>query len=784
MKPQNKKVRDGRSSTAVDQGPAELLRSWLLAALMALCVARPLLPSEGASWLGDGQPFNMLWLIIAAGCLLLAIARGSLARQLNLIDAAVAALTVICVASALVGSENRADERELRLIGTGSPRMAINMLWEWVAAGASYFLIRQLVRTPRETRALIGVMLALTVVSAAYGYYQVFVGLPAARADYAANPDAVLNELNQWYPPDSPERLRFEKRLESTEPLATFALANSLAGFLAPWMLIAVGIGWSALGSRRAIADAARPGERHRSVEIVRRVALAFCLLAVAGCFVLTKSRTGYVALAAGLTLAPFCLHAGRNWLNWKVAVAGGAALLVLVGGAVAIKGLDAELVTEASKSLGFRWQYWRATLAMIGKHLALGVGPGNFQDYYTQFKLPEASEEVRDPHNFLLEVWATSGTFALVALCGLLGLLAWRTWRMPCAPATAASVPTGESSAAESTRNDWFMAGGAAAGFVFAFLVGPPFGLAFTELQLAGGLAVGAVTLALIWPWIVRGTLPPRLPGLGLLVLAIHLLASGGITFPGVSGTFWMLAALAANQIDGPAGPETSAAVFAIDTRSAGNNLRRIATKRLVARLLAILAFAATCSAAVACYILAYRPVMQCHAALARAEEPGLDAPTRLKVYLQAANADPLSPEPWMAIAELEIARLKQNPDDARAMRTFIAATGRISDLRPHSSAAWAQVGQWYNELYERNHQIEAARTATDCLAHAVELYPNSATLRGRYALALATTGQRAASRRNAEKAWELDGITPHADKKIPTELAAQLKDLLAEAP
>ncbi len=52
----------------------------------------------------------------------------------------------------------------------------------------------------------------------------------------------------------------------------------------------------------------------------------------------------------------------------------------------------------------------------MIADHPWLGCGPGNFQDFYTQYKLPEASEEIADPHNFLLEIWATAGTPAATA--------------------------------------------------------------------------------------------------------------------------------------------------------------------------------------------------------------------------------------------------------------------------------------------------------------------------------------------------------------------------------
>ena len=41
------------------------------------------------------------------------------------------------------------------------------------------------------------------------------------------------------------------------------------------------------------------------------------------------------------------------------------------------------------------------------------GVGPANFAMPYLRHKLPQASEEIQDPHNMILEVWATAGIFA-----------------------------------------------------------------------------------------------------------------------------------------------------------------------------------------------------------------------------------------------------------------------------------------------------------------------------------------------------------------------------------
>src|SRR5262249_3288045 len=145
-----------------------------------------------------------------------------------------------------------------------------------------------------------------------------------------------------------------------------------------------------------------------RGARMARLGTLAVCVAAVAWCLVLTKSRSAYVAAAVGVALLPLLDARVRSRvLNWRFALGVAAVLAVLIGAGLATGGLDVQVLTEAKKSLGYRLEYWQTTLAMIGRHPWLGVGPGNFQEFYTQFKLPEASEEVRDPHNFLLEVWA-----------------------------------------------------------------------------------------------------------------------------------------------------------------------------------------------------------------------------------------------------------------------------------------------------------------------------------------------------------------------------------------
>ena len=602
-------------------------------------------------------------------------------------------------------------------------------------------------------------MFSLAVVLAVFGFYQIIVSLPADRQAYAADPEQVMKRsLGQVFEAGSLERKRFEDRLQSTEPLATFALANSLAGFLTAWLVVAVGIGWSVVsiwGKTKELAgDEVDPASL---LGLGRSVAFAGSLVTVAACLLLTKSRSAYLAVAAAVALVPFCGDAGHWRPNWKFVLAAGAIVVLMIGVAVAAGGLDVQVLSEAAKSLEFRLQYWRSTLAMIARYPWFGVGPGNFQEYYTQFKLPQASEEIRDPHNFVLEVWATGGTIAVAALVGALVALAWRMWLANTLTSDRADAPV-QPPIEKSMRDAMFVVAGGGAGLPLAFLLGPLFGYAMTEGQLGCALVAGVAVVAILWPWLKSGPLPPRVLALGVLALAIHWLAAGGIAFPGVAGSFWILMALALNQIE---------------SEPAAN---RQLPRKLLRRLIPLAAFAVVTAAAVACYYTAYGPVLKLQDAMAQAE--GARPAARAVAYADAAKVDPLSAEPWIALAELELETIRQNRASQANYEHLLIAANHVRELRPHSSAAWRQLGHWYAECYKRFPAKEAAHSALECLRVAVELYPNSAILRGELALALVANESEAA-RRQAEKALELDDRMPHADKKLPPAMRTQLEAL-----
>ena len=689
-----------------------------------MLVVRPLFPSESAASHGDGLLVVMLWIALAV-CWALGMILGMIGRRAFFVrfgwtDAAV----VLLVGWHTIAAVWAASQ--------ASPRPAVNMLWEWIAFGLCFLLARQLIVGRRETKALFAVMVGLGVALAGYGLYQFFYELPATRAQYQANPAAALEAAGLNFAPGSREAILFEKRLQSVEPIATFALSNSLAGYLAPWLVVTAGIGAGA--------------------GLIRRqwrtwLAVAACALPPATCLILTKSRSAYVATFLGLLLVGLFCRRGKTRLGWKLPAAVTASVAILIAAVMLAGGLDVQVASEASKSLGYRLQYWQSTLRMIADHPLMGCGPGNFQDTYTRYMLPEASEEIADPHNFLLEVWATAGTPALLALLAVLGCFAIalvrRGHRLGSEQDLSAHVPTGETDATP------YVLGGALCGFLLAVPIGrigsaPP-GIAAVLL----GLPLAAVAVVLLWRWIDDGLLPYVLPAIGVVVLLTNLLAAGAMAFPGVVGPFWLLAAMSLNM--------TETARPAMLPRSAG-----------LAALGVTMCLALTCSAS------AFRPALRSQTAMRLAEEDRRRAVEHLK---EAAAADPLAAGPWEQLGLLAFDRwLAQRAPEA--FDEFESSMKTALDLAPDSAATWQACGDRYWQAFAETGRKETLQKAVSSYSRAVELYPNHAPAVASLAMALRAAGDETGFRRHAARALRLeDRQSPHPDKRLDDRLRDELR-------
>ena len=726
--------------------PPPAFRPWILAAVTALWIARPMFPSEAAASRGDGLIAVMFWIVLGVAWLLAVIGQREIRFRFGWVDGALGVFVVFHTIAALWA------------VAHASPRPAVNMLWEWVGLAIAFWLTRQVLLGCRETRAMVAVMVGLAVAMAAYGLYQYFYELPLTRAEYRLAPDHYLAENGLWFSPGSPERALFENRLESVEPLATFALTNSLAGFLAPWLVVLAGI--AAMGLP----------ERGRWAAIGGLIASATI---IGASLLLTKSRSACLATLFGWLCVAIAWKRMAVRLPWKPIAAVAGVLLVLAVTAVAIGGLDRQVITEATKSLGYRGQYWRATLAMIADHPLVGCGPGNFQEAYQAYKLPEASEDISDPHNFLLEIWGTAGTPALLGFVGIFAALALllaqrgRASRGLVSPRPDSSLgetrphgsdqrstPSLVDSSAQADDHACFVLGGAVAGLVAAFPLGsvsaaPPtmFLVAFVVLWATG--AVG-----LLWSWIDRGQLPRAAVYAGLVALLINFLAAGGIGFPAVSGCLWLLLAIAISD------PQ----------RTLGF---------LLPRGVAVVLLPLTICIGYCCYRTGYEPVIQCQAALALAQREPSQAEKHL---LEAAKADPLASEPLAELVSLVSADWNTHPVEA-TLPKFERYADSLSKTAPNSAALWRLVSKSYLRAFEKTGDRKFLDKALVALRHSRGLYPNDATGRAELAIALRAAGDEAGFILERDKALWLDQATPHLDRKLDKILSIELHKSLGRS-
>lgn len=693
----------------------------------------------------------------------------------------------LAAASALVGGKVRvrfswADAAVLALVllvGTSAAhavdrRVAINLAWEWGGIGLAYLLVRNLPRTRGESTALAGALAATAVAVALYGLFQAGVEFPEMQRRFLANKAETFRLLE--VAPGTPAAASLENRLlHSTEPYSTFALANSLAGFLVGPLVVMLAVGWAGLTG---------PGSAGARLA---RLALAVPpVLAVLVCLVLTKSRSAYIGLAVALLVLAW---RERRRVRPRTLALAGIGLVLVVGGVVAaglLTGrLDRLVLTDSGKSLRYRREYWVGTWAAIRetpRSFWRGYGPGNFAAPYVRHKLPEASEEIKDPHNLVLETWATAGLPAVVALAaavvlGLRDALGSNRGERSRGEDEARAGPTrrGRADPSAPPASPAWLVASAALGWVLVLLLGGlnPFEAGAFERWLILGLGWG-LAVACGVP-LARQPLDPAALGAAALAVLVTLTAVGGISIPAVALALWSLLAVALNlRDDRPSGR----------LRSAGGRLSGFV-------------MAAVWVAFLGTFVGAVLPYWRCEAALAQAREAVRRRPPDYDraeaAYARAKDADPLTARPWLAMAALEFRRwndLGARHDNLRWRKIPIEMYMAVKPPRPPD--AWTvhlerartmslllrQLGSNLSPVQiteYRANVVESSRKAA-------RLYPANATLRARLAEASADIGMTPDALKEGREALRLDALTPHDDKKLDPEVRAWLQGRIPE--
>lgn len=316
----------------------------------------------------------------------------------------------------------------------GDRRSALNLTFEWAGLFVAWRIFRHLSLDRLQAVQAYQVVTTIAVGLALMGIWQHEVFYPEQAEWYRgerseldkalAEPggmglfrasEIVARLQSKGIPLHGTDRILWENRLlSSTEPFATFSLTNTLAGVLATAFVLLVGQvvqAWTLLGPRKL---------RSLLIPLLQVSLILYCL-------VLTKSRSAWAGAAVGLVLIVLCgwrTTAARKILQWSFF---GSVFVGAIIGIAAFSGaLDKEVILESSRSLQFRMFYWTGAIQTIKESPLTGAGPGNFRQVYLTHKADESSEEIRDPHNFLLESWSAGGAI------GFLGLLLfiWGSFR------------------------------------------------------------------------------------------------------------------------------------------------------------------------------------------------------------------------------------------------------------------------------------------------------------------------------------------------------------------
>ena len=623
----------------------------------------------------------------------------------------------------------------------GDLRLAVHGMWNWVGLAAVFFLCGQYFVTDRQRRAICAVMVGVAVALAAHACFQSVYELPLARAEYALDPTAALLKAGVDAPPGSPERALYEFRLASPDSTATFALANSLAGFLTPWMILLCGMLVLPSTTSQVRTSGARETAR-------RLVCAALCCLLGLG-IALTHSRSALVAVGCGM-LGMAC----RFWYErrphaWKAWCAGTVGLSVLFLG-VSLAVLPSGLIANAAKSLRYRLEYWQATVQLIADHPWRGCGLGQFQDYYARYQLPAASETVADPHHFLLEVWATAGTPGGLLVLGFLGSWWWHLRRR--------AGPTVGHDQPDHDRLEWWIYGGALVGLAIALLAGFLTGFVPHLFLFIGGAPLGAFCVCALRSWVREGQLPWYLPAIAAGALLVHLMTAGGIAFPGVAGSLWLLMVLSI-AIAAPLPPRWC-------------GLSGSVVVALAALFLAL-----------ACRQTALQPSIHTATMLQSADRLGqrsweerlagrVESSDRMRAaamdqYRAAVEQSPFDAAPWWHQAWLAQTYWLGTQDEADRLqfRQFLRGALR---RQPHSATAHLQVGLQYLRMYRSSNDARDLQAALDAWSRAVQCQPNRASLHANLAWAQHLAGQASAAADSAQHALDLDDQHEHQERKL----------------
>lgn len=345
---------------------------------------------------GPGPAAGLVLDLLAWAPALLVLARGAIDRSFR-VRLSWAGGLMLLLGAWTVLSTTWADDKFAALVSG----------FHFLSAAVFVWSASHLVRSWRRPRLVAGACFALLLVYGAHAANYRYVEQPALAEMWQRDRDQLLRE--RGLEPGSFQARAFENKILRAELIGFAASSNTFAAVTVLLMVVTMGAIAQRLADRDGVGWLVVPGAG----------------LVIGGQVIYwTESRTAYATpVLAACVLA--VLVPARGWLarHARLAYASGVALVALATAAVVGHGLFHG--TLFHESLTFRWRYWLGAARIAADHPLLGVGWDNFGQHYLSARLPIASEEIRDPHHFVVRFAAELGAVGAVLL------LAWmlRMW-------------------------------------------------------------------------------------------------------------------------------------------------------------------------------------------------------------------------------------------------------------------------------------------------------------------------------------------------------------------
>ncbi|MDR2168634.1 MAG: O-antigen ligase family protein [Planctomycetaceae bacterium] len=655
-----------------------------------------------------------------------------------------------------------------------APRPTINMLSVWILGVTAWFVFRQLLHDTKITGVIFIILTVTIFAESSLAIYQQFIEIPQMKQLIQNDPVNTVKQADPTIEPGTPAWNMVYSRLITALPVGTYPLSNTLGGLLGCWLIFILGIytlGQVNFDSNKIYVN------KIVKFKNVHEIIFALFTLILLAAFIFAKSRSAFVAVGFGVILLMFLLvrrRIGKSSRRLLFIVT----IIIAVGIAAISMTSGKDLISGAKKSFGFRLEYWTATFDMICDYPVFGCGSGNFKHTYTHYKLPISSEEISDPHNFIVEIASNCGIPA--ALLFIIGASAI-CFRIKNGKKNNAALVTAETGSGDvkncqinsdnysdnyssavaassadsicpSISSDWltlYFAGGLAGCYV-AFVLS-----LYSESPLGLDAPLVATFVFILFCFVDMRRferIPSAVIFVALIVLITHISASSGMSMTNTIILVWLFLSVLANRRS------------IIETAILQSRLRYAISVTFIILTLFVNFFG-------------FRPVTNSNDVLYRLEFVS-DIGDQVLLLETAAKADPYSAAIQERLARVATLCYLQEPNNKKWLETAEKAQAKAMKLAPRSGMIRYSCAEMRAEAGRRLKDVKLAESAIEIYREAIKYYPNSAAIHTAFAIILYQLNMKTEAKKQAKIALELDDKMIHTELKIkPDKKKALLK-------